>query len=108
LPPAIVDDLLKNKLKRYTRKTITDPRVLKRRLNDVRKTGVAFDYGELDPDMQGMAAPVFNYEKRPVAAVVTVGPASRMKSLMGSEAVSLLKASAGKISSMLYYDEEGS
>jgi DNA-binding IclR family transcriptional regulator len=106
LPSDIVDNLLVGKLRRYTRKTITDPRVLKRRLSDVRRTGVAFDYGEMDTDMQGMAAPVFNYSKRPVAAVVTVGPASRMKSLMGGRAVSLLKDTAERISSLLYYEEE--
>ncbi len=107
LPPEIVDELLRQQFTRYTRKTVTDPRVIKRRLKDVRKAGVAFDYGELDADMQGMAAPVFNYSQRPVAAIVTVGPASRMKAVMGSKKTTfLLKETAANISSRLYYDRE--
>jgi DNA-binding IclR family transcriptional regulator len=53
-----------------------------------------------------MAAPVFDHTRRPVAAVAVAVPAYRIKSVMGGNAISLLKETAAKISARLHYPEE--
>ena len=108
LPAELQDDLLEGELRRYTPNTITDRRVLKRQLKEIRRKGIAFDRGELDQDVHAMAVPVFNYSKRPVAAAVIASPAYRMKPHLQGDTVPLLKETAAKISERLYYMGEDS
>ena len=105
-PPDFVDNLLKGELTRLTPKTITDPQTLKRKLTEFRRQGVAFDLGESDIDHHIVAAPVFNHEKRPVAAVVIGGYAHQIKGRFDSHLISALKETAAKISSRLLHSEE--
>jgi DNA-binding IclR family transcriptional regulator len=49
-------------------KKITDPEVLKKNLIEYHREGIAFDFGEMDIDVHTVAVPIFNYEKKPVAA----------------------------------------
>jgi IclR family KDG regulon transcriptional repressor len=101
--PEFVDNLLKKKLVRLTPKTITDPKVLKKKLSEFRRRGVAYDLGESDMDFHIAAAPVFNHEKRPVAAVVIGGFAHKIKGHFEPHVISALKETAAKISSRLFY-----
>jgi IclR family KDG regulon transcriptional repressor len=105
-----VDKLLNKELKRFTPHTITDPEVFKEHLIEYRKQGVAFDHGELDEDVHTVAAPIFNYEKRPVAAAVVTGPAYRMTNeRLKLKIIKSVKETAMLISSKLFYSElEGS
>ena len=104
MPLEIVDNLLDGELRRFTPKTITDPEALKRQFKEIRRKGFALDCGELDEDVYIMAAPVFDYTKRPIAAAIIGGPAYRMKShLRDKKSVSLLKETAAQISARLYY-----
>jgi DNA-binding IclR family transcriptional regulator len=104
--PEFVDKLFNKKLERFTPNTITDPKVLKKQLIDYRKQGVAFDHGELDEDVYTIAAPIFNYEKRPVAAAVVVAPAKRMMDEeIKSKIITSVKETARLISSKLFYSE---
>ena len=105
-PPEILDSLLKGKLKRFTPNTITDPKILKSRLNDFKRQGFATDFGEFDVNAYAIAAPIFNHEKRPVAAVVIAALADRMKSHLKSNMIFLLKETAAAISSQLLYPQE--
>ena len=106
LPDEVVDNLLDGEFRRFTPKTITDPKALKRKLKEIREKGISLEEGELDPDVYIMAAPVFDHSKNPVAAVVIGGPAYRMKShLRDKNSVSLLKETAAQISERLYYPD---
>jgi DNA-binding IclR family transcriptional regulator len=100
-PPEIVDNILKPKLHRYTPKTVTDPEVLKRSFKEIRRKGVALAFGEYNIDVNAIGAPVFNYEKKPVAAVVITMPVYRTKHHNRSKLVSLLKETAAQISDQL-------
>jgi IclR family KDG regulon transcriptional repressor len=106
LPPEVVDDLLDGELRRFTPKTITDPKAIKRKLQEIKRKGISLEQGELDEDVHIMAAPVFDHRKSPVAAVVIGVPAYRMKTHMRGDMVTLLKETAEKISARLYYTEE--
>lgn len=98
-----VEKLLDGKLIRFTPNTITEREVLKKHLIDYKKQGVAFDNGELDEDVYTVAAPIFNYQKRPVAAAVVVAPAKRMANKkVRSMIVQSVKETAKLISSKLF------
>ena len=106
--PTFVDKMLDRELTRFTPNTITDPDVLKRLLLDFRKQAVAFDRGELDEDVHTVAAPIFNYQRQPIAAAVVVTPANRMASkTITSEIIESVKETATLISSRLFYNENG-
>jgi DNA-binding IclR family transcriptional regulator len=102
LPAEIVDNLLHGEFRRFTPKTITDPKAVKRKLEEIRKKGISLEQGELDEDVHIMAAPVFDHTGTPVAAVAIGGPAFRMKTHMRGKTVSLLKGTAAQISARLY------
>jgi DNA-binding IclR family transcriptional regulator len=106
LPAEIVDNLLEGKLRRFTPKTITDPKLLKRKLKKIKERGISLEEGELDLDVHVMAAPVFDHRKRPAAAAVIASPAYRMNSHIRGDTVTLLQETAAKISARLYYTEE--
>jgi len=104
--PEVVDKLLEGELVRFTPHTITDIEVLRKKLVEFKKEGVAFDLGEGNVDLHIVAAPIFNYEKRPVAAVTTGGFAHKIKGCFDPELISLLKNAAASISSRLFYEEK--
>ena len=106
LPAETVDDLLNGEFRRFTPKTITDPKAIKRKLQEIRQKGISLEQGELDEDVHIMAAPVFDHAKSPVAAVAIGVPAYRMKAHVRGKTASLLKETAAKVSERLYYTEE--
>jgi IclR family KDG regulon transcriptional repressor len=104
--PEFVDKLLDKKLEPFTPNTITNPEILREYLIEYRRQGVAFDHGELDEDVYTIAAPIFNYEKRPVAAAVVVAPAKRMMDEeIKSKIITSVKETARLISSKLFCSE---
>ncbi|MBW1804178.1 MAG: IclR family transcriptional regulator [Deltaproteobacteria bacterium] len=105
-PPERVDRIIKGKLTRYTPKTITRAITLKKQLQEIRSSGVAFDYQELDMDVHAIGAPVFSHEKNPVAGVVVAAPAFRMNVEFESKVIPLLKETAKNISARLFYSED--
>ena len=105
LPAEVVDDLLDGEFRRFTSKTITDPKAIKRKLKEIKRKGISLEQGELDEDVHIMAAPVFDHTKGPVAAVAIGVPAYRMKTHMRGKTASLLKEAAAQISGRLYYTE---
>ena len=97
-PPEVVDSVLKIKLPKYTSKTITDRETLKESFKEIREKGVAFASGEYNIELNAMGAPIFNREKKPVAAVVITMPRYRAKLHNQEELISRLKETASKIS----------
>lgn len=106
LPMEVVNDLLAGELPRRTPKTITDPDLLKKKLAQYKKDGVAYDTGESDIDKQFAAAPIFDYDKNPVAAIVIGAPLHGGKAGFDPKEIRLLKETAAKISYALHYREE--
>jgi DNA-binding IclR family transcriptional regulator len=68
-PGHALERYLGHGLKRFTEHTITDPRVLIAELAQVRRSGVAFDREEFEPDFCCMAAPVVDDRGRFLGAV---------------------------------------
>jgi DNA-binding IclR family transcriptional regulator len=105
LPSEEINDLLAGKLTAFTPKTITDPNTFKRHLQEIKNQGYSFDRGEYYADVQAIGAPVFNAHGRPVAAVVMPVPAFRMDKVLQANGVELVKETAAKISSSLFFEE---
>jgi len=105
-PPEVVERLINRKLTRFTPNTITDPDILKAKLKEIRRQGIAFDRGEDNIDVHAVGTPVFNYKGEPIAALCICVPANRMGSLDKSSTILKLKETAAKISDRLFYSED--
>jgi DNA-binding IclR family transcriptional regulator len=61
----------------FTKKTITDPKVLRHELEKVRGRGIAYSRGELYEELNVMAAPVFGVYGKVLASITISTPTSR-------------------------------
>lgn len=104
-PPEMVEKLIMGKMSRFTQNTITNPNVLLDQLAEIRNQGVAFDKGEYDSGVYAIGGPVFNHEKKPVAAVVVAAPRFRMNKQFEVKVIPMIKETAGKISARLFCPE---
>lgn len=102
--PETKELLLKTKLHRFTKRTITDRKTLDRQLAGIRKEGIAFDQEEIDEGTSAVGVPIFSHEGVPVAAVVVAGPSQRIAGNSNGEMFTALKGVAAKISAELYSD----
>ncbi len=66
---------------RFTENTIMDIQTLMNHFETVRVQGYALDRGEHEPEVRCIAAPIYNYTGKVVAAISISGPASRMGSV---------------------------
>lgn len=98
--PRVVESLLNEvTLKRFTERTLVDPVLLMDRLKRIRAHGVAVSRGELDEDVIGVAAPIFDAAGQVRAAVSIAAVASRYQSKRASEYESAVKRAGEAISS---------
>jgi DNA-binding IclR family transcriptional regulator len=67
--PEVVDRIVADGLKRYTRNTLTDPERLRQCLASIRLTRVAISRQELEPGASAVAAPVFGLGGMAMAAL---------------------------------------
>lgn len=95
-------------LERFTPRTIVTPTELHAEFDLVRARGYAIEQGERAPDRAAVAAPIFDYEGRPIGAVAISTDASRLdaarahtlsSALMGA-ARSITHSAAGKAMSI--------
>lgn len=94
----------KEPLLRYTTATICDHAELKEELAQIRKNGYALDKGELEEGVRCVAAPLWNFENKAVAAVSVSGTDTRLTDLFISEKlVPDVLSAAANISARLGY-----
>ncbi|TNC18814.1 IclR family transcriptional regulator [Amycolatopsis alkalitolerans] len=73
-PPELQERVLQEPLRAYTPKTVTDPKVLRRRLADIRREGFVVCAGFVDERATGIAVPVRGPGGDVVAALSVVVP----------------------------------
>ena len=79
LPPDLLERILdRAEFKPLTPKTIVEPAALKQQLADIRRSGVALDDGEFDPEMRCVAVPVRDFTGHIVGAIGISGPIWRL------------------------------
>ncbi len=96
--------LATTELERFTRDTITDPRLLAKELARVAREGYALDLGERDEDVRCVAAPIKTHGGKVVAAISVSGPSMRMTpSYISNELIPIVKDVALRLSRKLGY-----
>jgi IclR family KDG regulon transcriptional repressor len=78
-PNPVLDEILpSDKLDAFTVWSVTDPSEYRRRLLSVLDHGYAIEKGEAFPDVTGLAAPIFDYQGKVIAAASIVAPTHRV------------------------------
>jgi IclR family KDG regulon transcriptional repressor len=72
-------DRFRGKLQPHTPKTLANSTALRAELAQVRELGYALNRGEWRETVCGLAAPIFDATRRPLAAVGISGPVERLK-----------------------------
>lgn len=104
LPQPQVEEIVRARgLSKHTPRTITTMAQLLRDLARVRADGYAIDDSENNLDVVCIAAPIFNVEGRPIAAVGLTGTESQMRSHKFENHVNGVKHAARQISHQLGY-----
>lgn len=71
-------EVLRTGLDRFTDATITDPELLRAKVEETRRMGFAVTSGERDEGATGVAAPVFDSRGRVAGALMISGPSFRL------------------------------
>jgi IclR family transcriptional regulator, KDG regulon repressor len=100
---ALRPDQLKRFLERVelvpsTKKSITEPSVLLREIAEVRRSAIAFDDGEFNPEVRCVAVPVYNFTGDVVGALGISGPIWRMADQILQSRARAVKAAANRLS----------
>jgi DNA-binding IclR family transcriptional regulator len=101
-----LEHILAEGLVQFTEKTITDPIRLQEELKKVCQQGYAVAQEELEVGLSAVAAPIWNHERKVVAAVSVSGPSFRLSSEKMSELAELTRRTANEISHQLGYVKE--
>jgi IclR family transcriptional regulator, acetate operon repressor len=92
--------LPRGRLEQHTEHTITDPYVLQRQLDQVRRDGYAQAFGELEIGLDAIAVAVRDRTGEVVAAIGISGPSDRIQDQL-QQFGELLKSHARELSSVL-------
>lgn len=98
--------LARQALPRKTSHTIVEPGALQAELDRVREAGFAVDNEENEPGARCIAAPVFDYHGRVVAAISISGPASRVSQDREHDLATRVTAAARQVSIALGFRPE--
>lgn len=77
-PKYVLETVIDRGLIKYTNQTITDPFKLRKHIAEIKKKGYAVSYEELSEGVNSIAAPIFDYTGKVVAALSVVGPKQRI------------------------------
>lgn len=97
-----IDDYLARPLEKLTPQTVTNPKILRKELEEIRRTGFSTSTGERLTGAASVAAPILGHDGSPAAVVSVSGPAERFGSVRGRATRALLNAT-GELSEKLGY-----
>ncbi len=75
----VVEAIIANGLEKYTKNTITDPDKFRAHLKEIRKMGYAYSVEEFSEGVITIAAPIYDYTGKVIAALSVVGPKQRIQ-----------------------------
>src|ERR1700681_836297 len=85
-------------LKPSTKKSVTDQSVLLREITEIRRTAIAFDDGEFNPEARCGAVPVYNFTGEVIGALGISGPIWRMSDQVLQSRARLVQTAASRLS----------
>ncbi|GAB3499731.1 IclR family transcriptional regulator [Nocardiopsis coralliicola] len=100
-PPDLVQDVVAAGLEPATARTVTDPDAFVAELRRTRERGYAIDDRENEPEVRCVAAPVFDHNRDPVAAISVSSLASRLPAARVRDLGPLVAAAAAHVSDAL-------
>lgn len=95
-------------LQPFTPQTITNRRLLEQQLRQIRDQGYIVSADDLDLGAHSVAAPIWNYSGRVVAALSIAGPSSRFTAECIRQYVELVRKGAAEVSRKLGYQDRES
>src|SRR5246127_5904213 len=107
LGKIILASLRPDQLKRFlervallpsTKKSITEPSVLLKEIAEIRRSALAFDDGEFNPEVRCVAVPVYNFAGDVVGALGISGPIWRMTDQVIQARAKIVRAAANRLS----------
>ncbi|QGZ52092.1 MULTISPECIES: IclR family transcriptional regulator [Streptomyces] len=101
LPQDELERRVEDGLVRLTPNSVTEPVALARQLKEIRTAGLAFEYGESNPDVSCVAAPVRDHTGTVVAALSISVPDMRWKQRPEAEWATLAADGARHLSTEL-------
>ena len=100
--PAFIDQYLSKPLTSLTPRSVTDPAILRQRLETIRADGYAWVFAEFDESLHSIAAPVWDASGEIIAALHVHGPAYRFPPADEVQAIGeAVKAAAARLSDQL-------
>lgn len=102
-PPEKQRQILSRTLRRFTQRTITDPKAVARELVKVREQGYALSFGELEEHLVAIGVPIRGRNGDAVAAVSISGPDTRLTPDKMSGLLRLGMETCARISARLGY-----
>lgn len=106
-PEAEVERVVARGLTRHTPRTITEPVALRQELAGVRDRGYAVDLEEVQSQLAGVAAPIYNFHGELVAALSLAGPVARLKPELDRYIQAVLRYAARASAAMGYPGGDG-
>jgi DNA-binding IclR family transcriptional regulator len=108
LKPEQLDRFLERaELAPFTPRSIVEPEALKRELDSVRKSGLAFDDGEFDPEMRCVAVQVMDFTGQMIGATGISGPVWRLSIQALQNHSAAVRAAAARLSREFGYHKSG-
>ena len=105
-PEEIKRIIYEQPLKRYTAKTIIDPKKLEKHLNEIKEKGFAVCDEELENGVKAIAVPIKDIYGKVIASITIVGLSDRLSGNNIEELLKILVSSAQKLSKTLGYKED--
>jgi DNA-binding IclR family transcriptional regulator len=107
LPPVQLEKLVGSiELTAITPRTIVDPELLKAEIANVARNGIAFDDCEFDANIRCLAAPVYDFRGKMIAAISISAPMWRMGLNKVGDVSAIVVNSAKQLSALLGYSEQ--
>jgi DNA-binding IclR family transcriptional regulator len=85
-------------MKPSTEKSITDVAVLLREIAEIRRTGIAFDDGEFNPEVRCVAVPVTDFTGQVIGALGISGPIWRLSNQALHNSAQIVQGAAARLS----------
>ncbi len=95
-PEPVRRSFLDGPLEAWTDNSVTDPGVLARRLDEIRRAGFAWVYEEMSEGLNSVAAPIVNPAGTVIAAVHSHGPSYRFPAPGDSASIAASVVEAGR------------
>ena len=95
-PDVDVDRYLMRPLESFTRHTISDPKMIRKRLESTRRQGHCWIHEEFAEGISSVAAPVFDQSRRALGAIHVHGPTYRFPGTAGPDAIAGLVMDAAE------------